>query len=151
MLMYWTKSYFCDTNTVKLCTQTLNYIYNVKEKEFDGSLCCGEPRSVHFIPSLCGLCVCWCRISQKASLMLLDLLLQCNLLTPSSLWPKKEKGFMWRIMCWKLLKSVYVCVWLCSSECVERKDSPEVFFCCCEGNMCNEKIYYSPTQVIQRE
>ncbi|MCI4375808.1 hypothetical protein PGIGA_G00114120 [Pangasianodon gigas] len=37
-----------------------------------------------------------------------------------------------------------------SSECVERKDSPEVFFCCCEGNMCNEKIYYSPdTQTIQ--
>ncbi|GAA6100783.1 activin receptor type-2A [Tachysurus ichikawai] len=37
-----------------------------------------------------------------------------------------------------------------SSECVERKDSPEVFFCCCEGNMCNEKIYYSPdTQTVQ--
>uniref|UniRef100_A0AAR2JSP2 Serine/threonine-protein kinase receptor n=1 Tax=Pygocentrus nattereri TaxID=42514 RepID=A0AAR2JSP2_PYGNA len=37
-----------------------------------------------------------------------------------------------------------------STECVERKDSPDVFFCCCEGNMCNEKIYYSPdTQAVQ--
>ncbi|XP_066519051.1 activin receptor type-2A isoform X1 [Hoplias malabaricus] len=34
-----------------------------------------------------------------------------------------------------------------SSECVERKDSPDVFFCCCEGNMCNERIYYSPLRV----
>ncbi|KAL4635585.1 activin receptor type-2A [Arapaima gigas] len=31
-----------------------------------------------------------------------------------------------------------------SRECVERKESPDVFFCCCEGNMCNEKFFYSP-------
>ncbi|XP_067229259.1 activin receptor type-2A isoform X2 [Chanodichthys erythropterus] len=30
------------------------------------------------------------------------------------------------------------------SECVERKENPDVFFCCCEGNMCNNKIHYSP-------
>uniref|UniRef100_A0A8C9WMT7 Serine/threonine-protein kinase receptor n=1 Tax=Scleropages formosus TaxID=113540 RepID=A0A8C9WMT7_SCLFO len=35
-----------------------------------------------------------------------------------------------------------------SSECVERKDGPpDVFFCCCEGNMCNEKFSYSPETV----
>lgn len=32
----------------------------------------------------------------------------------------------------------------CSSECVERKESPDVFFCCCEGNMCNERFLYAP-------
>uniref|UniRef100_A0A8C6U986 Serine/threonine-protein kinase receptor n=1 Tax=Neogobius melanostomus TaxID=47308 RepID=A0A8C6U986_9GOBI len=31
-----------------------------------------------------------------------------------------------------------------SSECVEKKESPDVFFCCCEGNMCNEKFMYVP-------
>ncbi|CAG10278.1 unnamed protein product [Tetraodon nigroviridis] len=31
-----------------------------------------------------------------------------------------------------------------SNECVERKESPDVFFCCCEGNMCNEKFLYVP-------
>ncbi|XP_067116539.1 activin receptor type-2A [Osmerus mordax] len=37
-----------------------------------------------------------------------------------------------------------------SSECVERKGNPDVFFCCCEGNMCNEKFLYSPdTQTVQ--
>ncbi|XP_068457587.1 activin receptor type-2A isoform X2 [Clinocottus analis] len=30
------------------------------------------------------------------------------------------------------------------SECVERKDAPEVFFCCCEGSLCNEKFFYRP-------
>ncbi|XP_055785402.1 activin receptor type-2A isoform X2 [Salvelinus fontinalis] len=36
------------------------------------------------------------------------------------------------------------------SECVETKESPDVFFCCCEGNMCNEKFLYSPdTQAVQ--
>ncbi|XP_029386359.1 activin receptor type-2A isoform X2 [Echeneis naucrates] len=29
-------------------------------------------------------------------------------------------------------------------ECVEKKDSPEVFFCCCEGNLCNYKFLYNP-------
>lgn len=33
---------------------------------------------------------------------------------------------------------------LLSTECVERKEDPEVFFCCCEGNMCNEKFFYNP-------
>ncbi|XP_059353748.1 activin receptor type-2A isoform X2 [Carassius carassius] len=31
------------------------------------------------------------------------------------------------------------------SECVERKQNPDVFFCCCEGNMCNKKFHYSLT------
>ncbi|KAM8748344.1 activin receptor type-2A isoform X1 [Acanthopagrus latus] len=30
------------------------------------------------------------------------------------------------------------------SECVEKKDAPEVFFCCCEGSLCNDKFFYSP-------
>ncbi|XP_070694810.1 activin receptor type-2A isoform X2 [Pempheris klunzingeri] len=30
------------------------------------------------------------------------------------------------------------------SECVEKKDAPEVFFCCCEGSLCNNKFFYSP-------
>ncbi|AWP13720.1 Serine/threonine-protein kinase receptor [Scophthalmus maximus] len=30
------------------------------------------------------------------------------------------------------------------SECVEKKDAPEVFFCCCEGSLCNQKFFYSP-------
>ncbi|XP_045910770.1 activin receptor type-2A [Micropterus dolomieu] len=29
-------------------------------------------------------------------------------------------------------------------ECVERKDAPEVFFCCCEGSLCNSRFFYSP-------
>ncbi|XP_056445494.1 activin receptor type-2A-like isoform X1 [Gadus chalcogrammus] len=31
-----------------------------------------------------------------------------------------------------------------SSQCVERKETPDVFFCCCEGNMCNERFLYTP-------
>ncbi|XP_028835343.1 activin receptor type-2A isoform X3 [Denticeps clupeoides] len=31
-----------------------------------------------------------------------------------------------------------------SNDCVEKKEAPDVFFCCCEGNMCNEKFFYSP-------
>ncbi|XP_064182745.1 activin receptor type-2A-like isoform X1 [Anguilla rostrata] len=31
-----------------------------------------------------------------------------------------------------------------SSECVEKKEGPDVFFCCCEGNMCNKKFFYNP-------
>uniref|UniRef100_A0A3Q3XG63 Serine/threonine-protein kinase receptor n=1 Tax=Mola mola TaxID=94237 RepID=A0A3Q3XG63_MOLML len=30
------------------------------------------------------------------------------------------------------------------SECVEKKDTPEVFFCCCEGSLCNDKFFYKP-------
>ncbi|XP_034041749.1 activin receptor type-2A [Thalassophryne amazonica] len=30
------------------------------------------------------------------------------------------------------------------NECVEKKDAPDVFFCCCEGDLCNEKFFYSP-------
>ncbi|XP_042350291.1 activin receptor type-2A-like isoform X2 [Plectropomus leopardus] len=29
-------------------------------------------------------------------------------------------------------------------ECVEKKDAPEVFFCCCEGSLCNDKFFYIP-------
>ncbi|XP_035249977.1 activin receptor type-2A isoform X2 [Anguilla anguilla] len=37
-----------------------------------------------------------------------------------------------------------------SGECVEKKEDPDVFFCCCEGNKCNEKFFYSPdTQLVQ--
>ncbi|XP_051566829.1 activin receptor type-2A-like isoform X4 [Myxocyprinus asiaticus] len=37
-----------------------------------------------------------------------------------------------------------------STECVEKKEDPDVFFCCCEGNMCNEKFFYNPyTQLVQ--
>ncbi|XP_017539964.1 activin receptor type-2A isoform X1 [Pygocentrus nattereri] len=37
-----------------------------------------------------------------------------------------------------------------STECVEKKEDPEVFFCCCEGNMCNEKFYHNPdAQAVQ--
>ncbi|KAJ8255459.1 hypothetical protein COCON_G00193230 [Conger conger] len=37
-----------------------------------------------------------------------------------------------------------------SSECVEKKEGPDVFFCCCEGNKCNEKFFYSPDlQLVQ--
>jgi len=37
-----------------------------------------------------------------------------------------------------------------STECVEKKEDPDVFFCCCEGNMCNEKFFYNPdTQPVQ--
>uniref|UniRef100_A0A8C1KNS6 Activin A receptor type 2Ab n=1 Tax=Cyprinus carpio TaxID=7962 RepID=A0A8C1KNS6_CYPCA len=32
-------------------------------------------------------------------------------------------------------------------ECVERKENPDVFFCCCEGNMCNKKFHYSPEMI----
>uniref|UniRef100_A0A8C1YGG4 Serine/threonine-protein kinase receptor n=1 Tax=Cyprinus carpio TaxID=7962 RepID=A0A8C1YGG4_CYPCA len=31
-----------------------------------------------------------------------------------------------------------------STECVEKKEDPDVFFCCCDGNMCNEKFFYNP-------
>uniref|UniRef100_A0AAV2LDN9 Activin types I and II receptor domain-containing protein n=1 Tax=Knipowitschia caucasica TaxID=637954 RepID=A0AAV2LDN9_KNICA len=31
-----------------------------------------------------------------------------------------------------------------STECVEKKESPDVYFCCCEGSMCNEKFLYAP-------
>ncbi|MBN3324768.1 AVR2B protein, partial [Atractosteus spatula] len=30
------------------------------------------------------------------------------------------------------------------NDCVEKKESPDVFFCCCEGDMCNEKFFYNP-------
>ncbi|XP_015258517.1 PREDICTED: activin receptor type-2B [Cyprinodon variegatus] len=30
------------------------------------------------------------------------------------------------------------------SDCVATEDNPEVFFCCCEGNFCNEKFIHLP-------
>lgn len=40
----------------------------------------------------------------------------------------------------------------CRNDCIEKKDSPEVFFCCCEGNMCNERFFYFPEmEVTQRK
>ncbi|ELW72334.1 Activin receptor type-2A [Tupaia chinensis] len=34
------------------------------------------------------------------------------------------------------------------TDCIEKKDSPEVYFCCCEGNMCNEKFSYFPEMEV---
>ncbi|KAL8183284.1 UNVERIFIED_CONTAM: Activin receptor type-2A [Gekko kuhli] len=34
------------------------------------------------------------------------------------------------------------------TNCIEKKDSPEVFFCCCEGNMCNERFFYFPEMEV---
>ncbi|KAG8125072.1 hypothetical protein E2320_020358 [Naja naja] len=34
------------------------------------------------------------------------------------------------------------------TDCIEKKDSPEVFFCCCEGNMCNEHFFYFPEMEV---
>lgn len=36
--------------------------------------------------------------------------------------------------------------WNCydKGECIETKESPEVFFCCCEGSKCNERIFHVP-------
>lgn len=36
---------------------------------------------------------------------------------------------------------------VCSSlrqECVATEESPQVFFCCCEGNFCNERFTHLP-------
>ncbi|KAM9767091.1 activin receptor type-2A-like isoform 1-T1 [Menidia menidia] len=38
-----------------------------------------------------------------------------------------------------------------SNECVEKKDNPDVFFCCCEGNMCNERFMYTPDSPPQND
>ncbi|EMP33951.1 Activin receptor type-2A [Chelonia mydas] len=34
------------------------------------------------------------------------------------------------------------------TDCIEKKDSPDVFFCCCEGNMCNERFFYFPEMEV---
>ncbi|XP_053119702.1 activin receptor type-2A isoform X2 [Hemicordylus capensis] len=34
------------------------------------------------------------------------------------------------------------------TDCIEKKDSPDVFFCCCEGNMCNEHFFYFPEMEV---
>uniref|UniRef100_A0A7N4PQ16 Serine/threonine-protein kinase receptor n=1 Tax=Sarcophilus harrisii TaxID=9305 RepID=A0A7N4PQ16_SARHA len=34
------------------------------------------------------------------------------------------------------------------NDCIEKKDNPEVYFCCCEGNMCNERFFYFPEMEI---
>ncbi|KAM4558254.1 activin receptor type-2A-like [Odontesthes bonariensis] len=33
------------------------------------------------------------------------------------------------------------------SECVETKEEPEVFFCCCDGSLCNQKFSHSPSNL----
>ncbi|XP_068602017.1 activin receptor type-2A [Brachionichthys hirsutus] len=33
------------------------------------------------------------------------------------------------------------------TACVERKDAPGVFFCCCEGSLCNGDFSYSPSRI----
>ncbi|CAJ0930055.1 unnamed protein product [Ranitomeya imitator] len=35
-----------------------------------------------------------------------------------------------------------------SVDCIERKENPEVFFCCCEGNICNERFFHSPEMEV---
>lgn len=32
----------------------------------------------------------------------------------------------------------------CRQECVATEENPQVFFCCCEGNYCNEKFTHLP-------
>lgn len=54
------------------------------------------------------------------------------------------------LLCCEPMMTHVICVCVCSSECVERKENPDVFFCCCEGNMCNKKFHYSP-EMIQSE
>lgn len=52
-----------------------------------------------------------------------------------------------KINCFNVLCCAFLNSYLrvpCSNECVERKESPDVFFCCCEGNMCNERFLYAP-------
>lgn len=34
------------------------------------------------------------------------------------------------------------------NECVEKKESPEVFFCCCEGDTCNKMFLYVPEMEV---
>lgn len=34
------------------------------------------------------------------------------------------------------------------TDCIEKKDSPEVYFCCCEGSMCNERFSYFPEMEV---
>lgn len=43
----------------------------------------------------------------------------------------------------------YSCIFP-STECVERREVKDVFFCCCEGNLCNEKFYYIPDTVPRK-
>lgn len=40
-----------------------------------------------------------------------------------------------------ILLSVFVCD---RQECVATEESPQVFFCCCEGNLCNERFIHIP-------
>ncbi|XP_073503324.1 activin receptor type-2A isoform X1 [Phyllobates terribilis] len=35
-----------------------------------------------------------------------------------------------------------------SVDCIERKETPDVFFCCCEGNLCNERFFHSPEMEV---
>lgn len=32
---------------------------------------------------------------------------------------------------------------------MENKEAPEVFFCCCEGSLCNKKFSYHPESQAQ--
>ncbi|XP_075685368.1 activin receptor type-2A isoform X1 [Rhinoderma darwinii] len=34
------------------------------------------------------------------------------------------------------------------ADCIERKETPDVFFCCCEGNICNERFFHSPEMEV---
>lgn len=52
---------------------------------------------------------------------------------------------------WGLIRVFFIIIFY-RNDCIEKKDSPEVFFCCCEGNMCNERFFYFPEmEVTQRK
>lgn len=52
----------------------------------------------------------------------------------------------------KINKGFFIIIIFYRNDCIEKKDSPEVFFCCCEGNMCNERFFYFPEmEVTQRK
>lgn len=34
--------------------------------------------------------------------------------------------------------------WVFRQECVATEENPQVYFCCCEGNFCNERFTHLP-------
>ncbi|XP_072364231.1 activin receptor type-2B-like isoform X1 [Scyliorhinus torazame] len=36
-------------------------------------------------------------------------------------------------------------------ECVATEENPQVFFCCCEGNYCNDRFFHFPESVPEGE
>uniref|UniRef100_A0A8C5WAS2 Serine/threonine-protein kinase receptor n=1 Tax=Leptobrachium leishanense TaxID=445787 RepID=A0A8C5WAS2_9ANUR len=40
---------------------------------------------------------------------------------------------------------------VCRQECVAKEENPQVFFCCCEGNYCNQKFTHLPDEYGARK